>query len=172
MTSDIPALAGGTPIREEILAFARPDLGAEEEAAVLAVLRSGWLATGPRTAELERAFAALVGVPHAVATTSWTAAMHLLLRAFGVGPGAFTGLRVACGVAQGLAVALDTPGGIERLFHVKQRPPDKGIALLLADAAQADRIGVLGAAGGTLRVQVFVHLYPMLDSIRATRFQT
>lgn len=46
----------------------------------------------------------------------------------------------------GLAVALDTPGGIERLFHVKQRPPDKGIALLLADAAQADRIGVLGPA--------------------------
>ena len=31
----------------------------------------------------------------------------------------------------GIAVALDTPGGIERLFHVKRRPPDKGIVLLL-----------------------------------------
>lgn len=41
----------------------------------------------------------------------------------------------------GIAVALDTPGGIERLFHVKRRPPEKGIALLLADAAQAAVVG-------------------------------
>ena len=39
----------------------------------------------------------------------------------------------------GIAVALATPGGIERLFAAKQRPPDKAIALLLADAAQARR---------------------------------
>ena len=37
----------------------------------------------------------------------------------------------------GIAVALATPGGIERLFEVKRRPPDKGIVLLLADPAQA-----------------------------------
>ncbi len=42
----------------------------------------------------------------------------------------------------GIAVALDTPGGIERLFEVKERSPDKGIALLLADATQAWRVGV------------------------------
>jgi L-threonylcarbamoyladenylate synthase len=41
----------------------------------------------------------------------------------------------------GIAVALATPGGIERLFHVKQRPPEKAIALLLADAAQAAELG-------------------------------
>jgi L-threonylcarbamoyladenylate synthase len=46
----------------------------------------------------------------------------------------------------GIGVALDTPGGIEALFAAKQRPPDKAIALLLADAAQADAIGVLDAA--------------------------
>ena len=39
-------------------------------------------------------------------------------------------------------MALDTPGGIERLFAVKERPPEKGIALLLADATQAWRVGV------------------------------
>ena len=46
----------------------------------------------------------------------------------------------------GIGVALDTPGGIEALFAAKQRPPDKAIALLLADAAQADAIGMLDAA--------------------------
>lgn len=50
----------------------------------------------------------------------------------------------------GIAVALDTPGGIERLFHVKRRPPDKGIVLLLDDAGQAGRLGVMGAAAAAL----------------------
>ena len=43
----------------------------------------------------------------------------------------------------GIAVALTTPGGIERLFAAKSRPPDKAIALLLADAEQAAEIGEL-----------------------------
>jgi L-threonylcarbamoyladenylate synthase len=43
----------------------------------------------------------------------------------------------------GIAVALDTPRGIERLFEVKRRPPERGIMLLLDDAVQAARIGVL-----------------------------
>ena len=42
----------------------------------------------------------------------------------------------------GIAVALETPGGIERLFHVKQRPPEKGIVLLLDHAAQLASIGM------------------------------
>jgi L-threonylcarbamoyladenylate synthase len=42
----------------------------------------------------------------------------------------------------GIAVALDTPGGIERLFAVKERPPEKGIALLLAGTLQAWHVGV------------------------------
>ena len=50
----------------------------------------------------------------------------------------------------GLAVALSTPGGIERLFHVKQRAPDKGIMLLLADASQASMLGVLTPAAEAL----------------------
>jgi L-threonylcarbamoyladenylate synthase len=41
----------------------------------------------------------------------------------------------------GIAVSLDTPGGIEALFAAKRRPADKGIMLLLADAAQAPAIG-------------------------------
>jgi len=45
----------------------------------------------------------------------------------------------------GIAVALTTPDGIERLFHVKHRAPEKGIALLLADAAQAGTIALPSA---------------------------
>lgn len=42
----------------------------------------------------------------------------------------------------GIAVKVSTPGGIERLFRVKDRPPEKGIALLLGDADQADAVGM------------------------------
>jgi L-threonylcarbamoyladenylate synthase len=50
----------------------------------------------------------------------------------------------------GIAVALATPGGIERLFHVKQRPPEKAIALLLADADQAGELGLVSSAAAAL----------------------
>ena len=50
----------------------------------------------------------------------------------------------------GLAVALSTPGGIERLFAAKSRPPDKAIALLLADAEQAADIGEITPAAAAL----------------------
>jgi L-threonylcarbamoyladenylate synthase len=50
----------------------------------------------------------------------------------------------------GVGVALGTPGGVERLFQVKHRAPDKGIMLLLADAAQAETIGEMGPAAAAL----------------------
>lgn len=50
----------------------------------------------------------------------------------------------------GICVALETPGGVERLFEVKRRPPDKGIVLLLEDAAQAARIGLMTPAASAL----------------------
>jgi L-threonylcarbamoyladenylate synthase len=50
----------------------------------------------------------------------------------------------------GIAVALDTPGGIERLFRVKRRPPDRGIALLLDSAEQAATIGRMTPAATAL----------------------
>jgi perosamine synthetase len=67
--------------------LARPLVGGEEEAAVVEVLRSGWLMQGPRVAEFERAFAVAVGARHAVAVSSGTAALHAMLVALGVGPG-------------------------------------------------------------------------------------
>ena len=50
----------------------------------------------------------------------------------------------------GIAVALDTAGGIERLFHVKRRPLDKGIIVLLDSTAQAATVGVMGPAATAL----------------------
>jgi len=52
----------------------------------------------------------------------------------------------------GICVALDTPGGVERLFEVKRRPPDKGIMLLLEELHQAPAIGVITAAAEALAI--------------------
>ena len=73
--------------RETFLSFQPPAIGEEEIEAVAETLRSGWLTTGPRTAELEERFAEYVGAKHAVALSSGTAALHLSLLALGVGPG-------------------------------------------------------------------------------------
>jgi dTDP-4-amino-4,6-dideoxygalactose transaminase len=69
------------------LRFAAPSIGEAEIEAVVETLRSGWLTTGPRTAEFEQRFAESVGAPAALACSSGTAALHLALIAAGVGPG-------------------------------------------------------------------------------------
>src|SRR5438094_3859868 len=59
----------------------------EEKQAVMAVLDSGQLAQGPVTEAFEREFAQWCGVTHAVALSSGTAALHLLMLAHGIGEG-------------------------------------------------------------------------------------
>jgi len=73
--------------RATFLGFQPPAVGEEEVAAVADAIRSGWLTTGPRAAELERRFAEYTGAKHALAVSSGTAAMHLALVGLGVGPG-------------------------------------------------------------------------------------
>ena len=70
-----------------VVPFHRPTLGDEEADAVAAVLRSGWIGTGPVVERFERAFATEVGARHAVAVSSCTAALVLSLDVYGVGSG-------------------------------------------------------------------------------------
>ena len=65
----------------------RPSLRPSDRRAVERVLTSGWLAEGPEVARLEGDFARHLGVGHAVAVASGTAALHLVLLALGVRPG-------------------------------------------------------------------------------------
>src|SRR2546425_5601954 len=64
--------------------FFRPEIDDGDIAAVLDVLRSGWLTTGPRVKEFEATFARYVGAARAVAVSSCTAALHLALAALGL----------------------------------------------------------------------------------------
>jgi len=67
--------------------FHVPSIGEEEINEVVATLRSGWLTTGPRTAQFEQEFRAYVGATHAMAVNSCTAGLHLALAALPLGPG-------------------------------------------------------------------------------------
>jgi len=72
------------PSRE--LAMASAEIDESDIQAVVSVLRSGRLALGPRAAAFERAVASYAGVRHAVAVGSGTAALHLIVKALGIGP--------------------------------------------------------------------------------------
>ncbi|MBU1170477.1 MAG: UDP-4-amino-4-deoxy-L-arabinose aminotransferase [Proteobacteria bacterium] len=74
-------------MRKEFLPFSRPSVSEEDISAVADVLRSGWITTGPQNAAFEQQFSKYTGGSHAVALVSATAAMHLLLKALGIGPG-------------------------------------------------------------------------------------
>ena len=69
------------------LPFHRALIEEEEKRAVLEVLDSGWLTSGPRAREFESSFARYVGAEHAVAVNSCTAALHLALTALDVSDG-------------------------------------------------------------------------------------
>ncbi|MDX6453204.1 MAG: hypothetical protein QOH16_3253 [Gaiellaceae bacterium] len=83
----MPELSSKRSKRESFLSFQPPAISEEEIEAVSETLRSGWLTTGPRTAELEARMREYLEAKHVLAVSSCTAALHLSLVALGVGPG-------------------------------------------------------------------------------------
>ena len=99
------------PVRGKFLPFCQPTIGREEEEAVLEVLRSGWLTTGPKALQFEKEFAEFKGVKHAVATNSCTSALHLALVALGVSPG-----------GEVITTPITWPSTVNVIIHQQARP--------------------------------------------------
>jgi perosamine synthetase len=86
-TGEALALHGGTPVRKTYLPYGRQSIDEDDIQAVVEVLRSDWLTTGPKVSEFEEAFAAQVGARYAVAFSSGTAALHGAVFAAGIKSG-------------------------------------------------------------------------------------
>lgn len=84
---DLPAIAGGRPVRTQYLVFGSPSLGEEEILEVSETIRSGWVGTGPKVKKFEEMFKTFKNCRHAIAVSSCTAALHLSLQALEIKPG-------------------------------------------------------------------------------------
>jgi len=70
-----------------MLATAEPNLGPDEKAALLDVIDSGWITMGARVEAFEQEFARLHDAEDAIAVSSCTGGLHMVMQAFGLGPG-------------------------------------------------------------------------------------
>ena len=123
------AIDGGAPVRTQLLPYGRQAIGDDDVAAVVDVLRSDWLTTGPAVSRFERAFADCVGVREAVTVSSGTAALHAAVHAIGIGPGDEVIVPPITFAATANAVAYE--GGTPMFADVDP-------ATLLLDPAQAE----------------------------------
>jgi perosamine synthetase len=105
------AIHGGTPVRQKLLPYGRQSLDDSDIQAVVEVLKSDWLTTGPKVGELEERFAAWLGAQHAVIFSSGTAALHGAAFAAGLGPGdeAITTPMTFCATANCVLYQQATP---------------------------------------------------------------
>ena len=110
-TGEQLALEGGKPVRAKLLPYGRHEVLPEDVEAVVEVLRSDWLTTGPKIEEFERAFADYVGAAHAVSFCSGTAALHAACFAAGLGAGdeAITTPLTFCATANAVLYQGATP---------------------------------------------------------------
>ncbi|HJO91513.1 MAG TPA: DegT/DnrJ/EryC1/StrS aminotransferase family protein, partial [Anaerolineales bacterium] len=81
------AIDGGVPVRERMLPYGRQHLDEDDIQAVVEVLRSDWLTTGPAVAEFENSFSRSVNANESVAVSNGTAALHAAMHAIGIGVG-------------------------------------------------------------------------------------
>ncbi|MGH2405405.1 MAG: DegT/DnrJ/EryC1/StrS family aminotransferase [bacterium] len=147
-----------TPRTATAIPIARPQIGEEEQRQVLEVLTSGALVAGRRVKAFEEAFAAYLGVPHAVATSSGSAALQVAMLALGIGPGD----RV-------ITTPLSFAATSNAIIHAGAQPVfvdvDPTTGNLDPDAVEA----ALGAGG--IRAILIVHLYGLpADALAFRRF--
>lgn len=78
---------GGVPVDTPAIPITRPFFGDEELSAVQLPLETGWVTQGPYVREFEKKVAEFTGAKHAVATSSCTTALHVVVTALGLKPG-------------------------------------------------------------------------------------
>jgi dTDP-4-amino-4,6-dideoxygalactose transaminase len=131
--------------RKSFLGFQPPAVGEEEVEAVAETIRSGWLTTGPKAAELEARAAEYLEAKHVLAVTSGTAALQLALLAVGVQPG-----------DEVITTSLTWPATVNVIVHC-------GAVPVLADVRESDLNidpeSVRALVGPKTRAVMPVHLY-------------
>lgn len=114
-----------------------PDVGEHEQEAVLRAMQSGWVAPlGPEVDAFEAEVADRVGVAHAVALNSGTAALHLALLSNGVGPGdiVVTSTMTFAATANAISYTGATP------YFVDCEPDTANMSTVLLRDALADLV--------------------------------
>src|ERR1017187_2426175 len=169
------AIHGGSPVRERLLPYGLQSLDDADIQAVVEVLKSDWLTTGPKVGEFEERFAAWVGARHAVSFSSGTAALHGAAFAAGLGPGdeAITTPMTFCATAncvlyQGATpvfadVSPDTlnldPGEVARKLSARTSSSTKAIIAVdyAGHPAALDELGELAKSHGALLIEDACH---------------
>lgn len=87
MQNQIPAIAGGKPVRKTKLFYGHQYIDDADIAAIVEVLKSDYLTCGPKITKLEEKLCSITGAKYACAVSNGTAALHIACQAAGIGPG-------------------------------------------------------------------------------------
>lgn len=151
-------------MRSEFLPFAAPSIGPEEISEVVDALGRDWLTTGPKVHEFEERFSAAVGAEAALAVNSCTAALHVALKAAGVGPGDRV-ISTPMTFCSSIHV-IEHVGAVPVLVDVEPDTLNIDPRLVAEAVAQAD-----GSVKALLPVHVYGHPADMeaLDAVAAAK---
>jgi UDP-4-amino-4,6-dideoxy-N-acetyl-beta-L-altrosamine transaminase len=165
------AIDGGRPVREHMLPYGHQVIGDDDVEAVVRVLRSDWLTTGPLVERFEAELAERVGARYAVVVSSGTAALHAAAAAIRMGPGAtaivpaltfaasancfrYLGASVRFADVRGETLTVD-PAAVERLIDGSTR------AILAVDyagqPADLDELRRLARRGEVVLIEDAAH---------------
>jgi perosamine synthetase len=165
------AIHGGTPVRKKLLPYGRQSIDDEDVQAVVEVLKSDWLTTGPKVGEFEERFAEHVGAKDAVSFSSGTAALHGAAFAAGLGTGdeAITTPMTFCATANCILYQGATPIFADVSPDTLNLDPDQVStklsshtkAILAVDyaghPAALDELGALAHRHGALLIEDAAH---------------